>query len=87
MEDSTFLDRIKAKVERLTGKEISLILDEGDPNKLAIELGVPIPRVILGSAVLEYPGFARMCTEYAIASICLEREIGALEFHLLLARN
>ena len=35
----------------------------------------------------DYPGFARMCLEYAAGSIIEGRHLGELEFHMLLARN
>lgn len=87
MDDSAFVEAIKAKIERLTGRSISLIIEEDDPNALEIGLDLPVPEVVLGSDAIRYPGFARMCIEYAVASISLDREIGSLEFHLLLARN
>jgi hypothetical protein len=87
MEDKEFLDRVQAKIERLTGKAVSVVIDESDIDKLEVELDGPVPRVQLGYAVLQYPGFARMCVEYAVASIRRERQLGTLEFHALLGRN
>jgi hypothetical protein len=41
----------------------------------------------MGSNIYEYSGFARMCIEYAAASLRQRRPIEVLEFHVLLARN
>ena len=41
----------------------------------------------MGRNILEYSGFARLCTEYAVASIREERELSEIEFQMLLARN
>ena len=87
MDDSDFLDRLQAKIERLTGKAISLVIDESEVNNLEVDLDDVMPRVVLGSAVLQYPGFARMCIEYAVASIRQGRRMGTLEFHMVLGRN
>ncbi len=78
---------MQAKIERLTGGPISLVIDEVDAKKLEVTLEGMIPRVMMGSAVRAYPGFARMCVEYAVASIREGREIGPLEFQVLLGRN
>ena len=87
MDDNKFLDRLQAKIERLTGKAISLVIDESEVNKLEVDLEGLIPRVVLGSAVLKYPGFARMSIEYAVASIRQGRRMNTLEFHMVLGRN
>ena len=87
MDDREFLDQIKAKVERLTGTQIELDLDSDDRSALTVELEGPLPRVVLGSNILDYAGFARMAVEYAVASIREKRELGPLEFQILLARN
>ena len=87
MEDQEFFDRIKAKIERLTGTEIRLQIDTADKNQIKVALESHIPEVTLGSNVLEYAGFARMAVEYTVASIRERRELEPLEFHILLARN
>ena len=87
MDDQEFLDRIRMKIERLTGVGIQLHLDTANDNQLKVELDRPIPEVTLGSHVLQYSGFARMAVEFAVASIHERRELGLLEFHVLLARN
>ena len=87
MEDQEFLDRIRTKIERLTGTPVQLRLDPADESQLKVELDGPEPEIILGSNVLKYAGFARMAIEYAVASIRERRELGSLEFHALLARN
>ena len=87
MDDREFLDQIKTKVERLTGTEIELGLDSDDRSALTVALEGPFPKVVLGSNILEYAGFARMAVEYVVASIREKRELGPLEFQILLARN
>lgn len=87
MEDQEFLDRIKAKLESLTGTEIQLELDTEEKEQLKVELGPSLPVVTVGSNVLEYSGFARMAIEYVVASIRAGRELQTLEFQMLLSRN
>ncbi len=87
MEDDEFLDRIQRKIQRLVQKRIELRLDHEDSNRLVVELEREVPLVILGSNVLQFPGFARMCIEYVVESIRQHRPLDLLEFHLLLARN
>ena len=87
MDDREFLDQIKVKIERLTSTEIDLQLDAIDKTRIKVGLERPVPEVTLGANVLEYSGFARMAIEYAVASIREKRELGTLEFHVLLARN
>ncbi len=87
MEDDEFLDRIQGKIQRLTQKRIELRVDHEDANQLMVELEGEVPLVILGSNVLQFSGFARMCIEYVVESIRQHRPLDLLEFHLLLARN
>ena len=87
MEDREFVERIQEKIERLTGRQIELRIDEEDASKIGVELHGDLPLVILGNNVLEYSGFARMGIEYAVACIREERAIEPMEFHVLLARN
>ena len=87
MEDHIFVERIREKIERLTGRQVELSIDEEDAGKIGVELHGELPLVILGNNVLEYPGFARMGIEYAVACIREERAIDSVEFHALLARN
>jgi len=87
MDDHKFLDKLQEKIERLTGTPIDLVVDEADTDRLEVELLGPLPKVLIGSAVLQYPGFARMCVEYAVASIREGRKISVLEFHVVLGRN
>ena len=87
MEDDQFIERIRLKIERLTQRRVDLEIDREEVNQLQVDLGREVPRVVLGSNVLRYSGFARMCIEYAVASIRVQRPIDVLEFHLLLARN
>ena len=87
MEDHEFVERIREKIERLTGRQVELRIDGEDASMIGVELQGDMPLVILGSNVLEYSGFARMGIEYAVACIREERAIAPVEFHVLLARN
>ena len=87
MNDQEFIDRIQEKIERLTGRDIELRIDEDDGSQLGIDFGRDVPLVIMGHNILEYSGFARLCTEYAVASIREQRELSEIEFQMLLARN
>ena len=62
-------------------------MDMADENRIKVDLGPQLPQVTMGSNALKYSGFGRMVIEYAVASIREGREIGPLEFHVLLARN
>ena len=87
MEDQEFVERIREKIERMTGRQVELRIDDEDPSQIGVELHGDMPVVILGNNVLEYSGFARMGIEYAVACIREERAIDPVEFHVLLARN
>ena len=87
MEDHEFVERIREKIERMSGRRVELRIDEEDSNQIGVELQGDMPLVILGNNVLEYSSFARMGIEYAVACIREERAIEPLEFHVLLARN
>ena len=87
MNDQHFMDRIEEKIERLTGREIELRIDEDEAAQLQVDYARPVPLVIMGCNIFEYSGFARLCTEYAVASIREQRELSEIEFQMLLARN
>ena len=87
MKDDVFIQRVKEKIERLTDKEIDLAMDSDNPARLDIELADSQPRIVVGSDVLEYAGFARLAIEYAVASIRRGTQISRLEFQVLLSRN
>ena len=87
MDDQEFIRRLKAKIEGLTGSDVQLHLDMVEKHRIKIDLEGPVPEVTLGSNVVRYSGFARMAAEYVVASIREKRELGPLEFHVLLARN
>ena len=87
MDDQEFVRRIQEKIERLTGRSVELSIDHREANQLQLELQREVPLVVLGSNIARYPGFARMCVEYTVASIRQQRPINQLEFQLLLARN
>ncbi len=87
MDDAKFVHNIVEKIERITGRRIDVEVDHLDAGKLEVELDREIPRIIMGANIFKYAGFARMCIEYATASIQRNRPIDVLEFHRLLARN
>lgn len=87
MDDQQFVDNIQRKIERLTERTIELEVDREEADQLQVELEREVPLVVMGSNIFQYSGFARMCVEYAVASIRQQRPIDMLEFHLLLARN
>ena len=87
MDDQKFVLRIGDKIERLTGRRVELRVDHEDTSKMDVELDREIPLVVIGTNIFHFAGFARMCIEYAAASIQQQRPIDVLEFQLLLARN
>jgi len=87
VEDQEFVERIREKIERMTGRQVELRIDDEDPSQIGVELHGDMPVVILGNNVLEYSGFARMGIEYAVACIRQDRALDSVEFHVLLARN
>ena len=87
LDDQQFVQHIGNKIERLTGCRVDLQIDHEDASKLDVDLNGEVPLVILGANIFRYSGFARLCIEYAAASIQKQRPIDLLEFHLLLARN
>ncbi len=87
MNDQEFIDRIQDKIERLTGRDIELRIDDDDGGQLGVDFARDVPLVVMGCNIFEYSGFARLCTEYAVASIRQQREIPEIEFQMLLARN
>ena len=87
MDDWEFIQRVKEKIERLTDREIDLDIDREHPDRLTLELGIDVPRVVIGSDMLEHAGFGRLAIEYAVASIKRGAEVSQLEFQALLSRN
>ena len=87
LDDQRFVQSIEEKIERLTGRRVELEIDQEDASKLLVKFDRETPLVVLGTNIFHYAGFARMCIEYATASIQRERPIELLEFHLLLGRN
>ena len=87
MNDQQFIDRIQEKIENLTGREIELRIDDDNGGQLEVDFSRDVPLVVMGHNIFEYSGFARLCTEYAVASIRQQRVIPEIEFQLLLARN
>ena len=87
MNDQEFIDRIQEKIENLTGRDIELRIDDDDGGQLGVDFGREVPLVVMGRNIFDYSGFARLCTEYAVASIREQREIPEIEFQMLLSRN
>ena len=87
MDDQRFIQRIQEKIERMTERSVEIQIDHEELNQLQVELDRDVPLVVMGAHVFRYSGFARMCIEYAAASIQQQRKIEMLEFLLLLARN
>ena len=87
MDDDQFVHNIVEKIERMTGCRVDVQVDHLDAGKLEVKLDGDTPRIVMGANIFKYAGFARMCIEYATASIQRKRPIDVLEFHLLLARN
>ncbi len=87
MDSNKIVTRLQNKLERITNRDVEVSVIDDDPSYLEVDLDSMTPRVVLGSHIYQHPGFARMCLEYAAASINEGRHIGELEFHVLLARN
>ena len=87
MNDQEFIDRIQDKIENLTERDIELRIDDDNAGQLSVDFSREVPLVVMGHNIFEYSGFARFCTEYAVASIRQQREIPEIEFYMLLARN
>jgi hypothetical protein len=87
LNDQQFIDRIQEKIENLTGRDIELRIDDDNGGQLEVDFSREVPLVVMGHNIFEYSGFARLCTEYAVASIRQQRVIPEIEFQLLLARN
>ncbi len=87
MNDQQFIDRIQEKIENLTERDIELRIDDDNGSQLEVDFARDVPLVVMGHNIFEYAGFARLCTEYAVASIRQQRVIPEIEFQMLLARN
>ncbi|MBF8299054.1 MAG: hypothetical protein HW397_103 [Dehalococcoidia bacterium] len=87
MEDQEFIDQLKEKLETTSGAQIDLEIDNADPKHLSVDFSGSQPRVSFGSDVLQYPGLARMFSQFAILSLRERREVSELEFTLFLRRN
>ena len=87
MEDEEFLAQLKQKVEASAGSAIDLHIDQEDKRKLVVDFTGGTPRVVFGADVIEYPGLARMFSQYAILSIRERRQVSEMEFQMFLRRN
>ena len=75
MQDDQFLQRISGKIQRLTGCHVDLEIDREEVGTLHVELDREVPLMVMGANIYQYAGFARMCIEYATASIRERRSI------------
>ncbi len=87
MEDEEFLAQLKQKVEASAGSAIDLQIDQEDKRKLVVDFTGGTPQVVFGADVIEYPGLARMFSQYAILSIRERRQVSEMEFQMFLRRN
>lgn len=87
MEDKDFLSQLKSKMESNTGSPIDLEIDQENKRQLSVDFSGSCPKVVFGADVIEYPGLARMFSQYAILSIKERREVGETEFLAFLRRN
>lgn len=87
MDDEEFLTQVQRKIERLSGREIKFILDDENELSISVDWSREPPRVSMSTAILKYPGLARMGIEYAVASLRAGRLISPEEFEVLLRRN
>ena len=87
MNNEEFLDRIREKISALTDTSINLSINPDNEWAMSVELGDALVDITIGTGAIGYPGFARMCIEFAVASIKEKREITPFEFQFLLQRN
>ena len=87
MNNDEFLDRLSEKISELTNTSINLTIDPDNEWGISIELEDALAQITIGTAAIGYPGFARMCVEFAVASIRERREITPFEFQFVLQRN
>ena len=87
MDDEEFVRHIKEKIERLTDREVEVVVDSEASDSVALEMTASTLRVVLGARVLQHAGLVRMAIEYVVACIRKGRELQPLEFQLLLRRN
>ena len=87
MEDLEFIQRLKEKIESISGTAIDLEIDREEQRRCSIDLSMPVPRVVFGSDALSQAGLARMFSQYAILCLKERRQVGEAEFRLFLRRN
>lgn len=87
MDDVTFLERLKQRLEEATGTPVKLELDPEERGRVAVDFSGEVPRVIFGADALVYPGLARMFLQYAILCLRERRRVDEQEFILFLRRN
>jgi hypothetical protein len=87
MDDDSFLEEVRSKIERLTGQRVELALDAEHELDIGVDWSQDPPRVILSEAILAYPGLARMGIEYAVACLRAGHLIDVEEFEVILRRN
>ena len=87
MDDYQFIEQLKAKIQRMVGREIDLVIDNDKDARLSVEHFASRPLVTVGANIFKYPGFGRIAVEYSVACIRQERQVPALDFQVLLSRN
>jgi len=87
VDDEEFVKRIKEKIERLTAREVEVVVDSEASDSVALDMTASTVKVVLGAKLLQHSGVVRMAIEYVVASINRGRELRSLEFQMLLRRN
>lgn len=87
MEDSEFLRRMQQRIEASAGVSVDLELSDGRAGSIEVELTHAVPRVVMGTDALKYPGLARMFMQYAILCLRQGQKIPTFEFLMFLRRN
>ena len=55
VEDQEFVDRIREKIERMSGRQVELRIDQDDSSQIGVELSGDMPVVILGKMFWSIP--------------------------------
>jgi hypothetical protein len=87
MDDEEFVRRIKEKIQRLTAREVDLVVDPEAADSVVLEMNEDTLRVVMGADLLKHAGLVRMAIEYVVACVKEGRELQPLEFQLRLRRN
>ncbi|MSP79101.1 MAG: hypothetical protein EXR67_06070 [Dehalococcoidia bacterium] len=85
MEDTEFLQRMKDRIQESSGRAVEVEL--GEQGAFELDIQRPIPKVLLGRDVLDFPGRARMLMQYTILCLRERRHVEQEEFLQFLSRN